>query len=125
MAEPSQTQSVEKQILELRQTINEHDHRYYVLSAPVIADVEYDALMKRLQALEAERPDLITADSVTQRVSGKVAAGFDEYLHKRAMLSLDNSYSIDDLRDWAKRCDKLAEGRAFDYVAELKIDGLS
>ena len=116
---------IKKQIQELRQAINEHDHRYYVLSAPTIADVEYDALMKRLQALEAERPDLVTADSPTQRVSGQVAEGFDEYLHKRAMLSLDNSYSIDDLRDWAKRCEKLAEGRAFDYVAELKIDGLS
>ncbi len=117
--------SIEKQIHELRQTINEHDHRYYGLSAPTIGDVEYDALMKRLQALEAERPDLVTADSPTQRVSGQVAEGFDEYLHKRPMLSLDNSYSTDELRDWAKRCEKLAEGRAFDYVAELKIDGLS
>ncbi len=118
-------ESIEKQIHELRHAINEHDHRYYVLSAPTIIDVEYDALMKRLQALEAERPELVTADSPTQRVSGQVAEGFDEYLHKRPMLSLDNSYSTDDLRDWAKRCEKLAEGRAFDYVAELKIDGLS
>ena len=117
--------SIEKQIHELRQTINEHDYRYYVLSVPTIADVEYDALMKRLQALEAEQPDLVTADSPTQRVSGQVAEGFEEYLHKRPMLSLDNSYSTDDLRDWAKRCEKLAEGRAFDFVAELKIDGLS
>ena len=118
-------ESIEKQISELRQAINEHDHRYYVLSAPTIADVEFDALMKRLQALEAERPELVTADSPTQRVSGQVAEGFEEYLHKRPMLSLDNSYSTDDLRDWAKRCEKLAEGRGFDYVAELKIDGLS
>jgi DNA ligase (NAD+) len=114
-----------EEIAELRRQINEHDYRYYVLNAPVVADVEYDALLKRLRELEAEHPDLITPDSPTQRVSGQPAEGFAEYVHKRPMLSLDNSYSIDDLRDWAKRCEKLAGGRAFDYVAELKIDGLS
>jgi DNA ligase (NAD+) len=119
------TKPIEQEIAELRQALNEHDHRYYVLNAPTIADVEYDGLMKRLQSLEAEHPELVTPDSPTQRVSGQVAEGFEEYLHKRPMLSLDNSYSIEDLRDWAKRCEKLAEGRAFDYVAELKIDGLS
>ena len=87
-------ESIEKQIAALRQTINEHDYRYYVASAPTIGDVEYDALMKRLQTLEAEQPELVTPDSPTQRVSGQVAEGFDEYLHKRPMLSLDNSYSI-------------------------------
>jgi DNA ligase (NAD+) len=117
--------SIEEEIAALRGEILEHDHRYYTLSEPVISDVEYDALMRRLRDLESERPDLITPDSPTQRVSGQVAEGFEEYFHKRPMLSLDNSYSIDDLRAWAKRCEKLAEGRAFDYVAELKIDGLS
>ncbi|HMY73951.1 MAG TPA: NAD-dependent DNA ligase LigA, partial [Blastocatellia bacterium] len=97
----------------------------YVLNNPTIADVEYDALMQRLKELEAEHPELIMPDSPTQRVSGQPAAGFEEYFHKRPMLSLDNSYSVDDLRDWARRCEKLAGGRAFDYVAELKIDGLS
>src|SRR5215475_6085057 len=119
------TKSIEQEIAELRHEILEHDHRYYTLSEPVISDVEYDALMRRLRELESERPDLITPDSPTQRVSGQVAEGFEEYFHKRPMLSLDNSYSIDDLRAWAKRCEKLAEGRAFDYVAALKIDGLS
>jgi len=109
----------------LRREILDHDHRYYALSEPAISDVEYDALMRRLRELEEERPDLITPDSPTQRVSGQVAEGFDAYFHKRPMLSLDNSYSIEDLRAWARRCEKLAEGRAFDYVAELKIDGLS
>ncbi len=116
---------IEQEIADLRREILEHDHRYYALSEPVISDAEYDALMRRLRELEAERPDLITPDSPTQRVSGQVAEGFEEYFHKRPMLSLDNSYSIEDLRAWAKRCEKLAEGRAFDYVAELKIDGLS
>jgi len=119
------TKSVEQEIADLRREILEHDHRYYTLSEPVISDIEYDALMRRLREMESERPDLVTPDSPTQRVSGQVAEGFEEYFHKRPMLSLDNSYSIDDLRAWAKRCDKLAEGRAFDYVAELKIDGLS
>jgi DNA ligase (NAD+) len=119
------SKSIEQEIADLRREVLEHDHRYYTLSEPVISDAEYDALMRRLRELESERPDLITPDSPTQRVSGQVAEGFEEYFHKRPMLSLDNSYSIDDLRAWAKRCEKLAEGRAFDYVAELKIDGLS
>ncbi|MBS1811686.1 MAG: NAD-dependent DNA ligase LigA [Acidobacteria bacterium] len=114
-----------EEIAELRRQIDDHDYRYYVLNAPIVADVEYDALLRRLRELEAQHPDLITPDSPTQRVSGQPASGFAEYVHKRPMLSLDNSYSIDDLRDWAKRCEKLAEGRNFDYVAELKIDGLS
>jgi DNA ligase (NAD+) len=116
---------VAEEIAELRRQINEHDYRYYVLNAPIVADVEYDALLKRLRELEAAHPELITPDSPTQRVAGQPAEGFAEYVHKRPMLSLDNSYSIEDLRDWAKRCEKLAGGRPFDYVAELKIDGLS
>lgn len=119
------TKSIEKEIADLRRQISEHDYSYYVLDNPTIADVEYDALMRRLKELEAAHPDLITADSPTQRVSGQPAEGFEEYFHKRPMLSLDNSYSIDDLRDWARRCEKLAGGRPFDYVVELKIDGLS
>lgn len=126
MAERSgKTKSIEHEIADLRREILEHDYRYYVLSEPTISDFEYDTLMKRLRELEAERPDLITPDSPTQRVSGQVAEGFEEYFHKSPMLSLDNSYSIEDLRAWAGRCGKLAGGRAFDYVTELKIDGLS
>ncbi|MCI0662081.1 MAG: NAD-dependent DNA ligase LigA [Acidobacteria bacterium] len=119
------TAPIEKEIEQLRQEILDHDHRYYVLNQPIIADVEYDALVRRLRDLEEQRPDLITPDSPTQRVSGQPAEAFEEYFHKRPMLSLDNSYSIDDLRDWARRCEKLAGGRDFDYVTELKIDGLS
>jgi DNA ligase (NAD+) len=126
MAERSRkTKSIEREIAELRREILEHDYRYYTLSEPTISDVEYDAMVSRLKELEAERPDLVTPDSPTQRVSGQLAEGFEEYFHARPMLSLDNSYSIEDLREWARRCEKLAEGRAFDYVAELKIDGLS
>ncbi len=120
MHKPSQAE-----IAELRQLINDYDYRYYVLNAPIVADVEYDALMTRLRELEAQHPELITSDSPTQRVSGQVTEGFARVRHKRSMLSLDNSYSIEELREWAKRCEKLAGGRAFNYVAELKIDGLS
>ncbi len=116
---------VEGEIAELRREINDHDYRYYVLNAPIVADVEYDARMKRLRELEATHPELITSDSPTQRVSGQVTEGVERHAHKRPMMSLDNSYSIDELRAWAKRCEKLAGGRAFDYIAELKIDGLS
>ena len=126
MAKKSQkAKPIEQEIDELRREILDHDHRYYVLNEPIVSDVEYDALMKRLDALEKEHPDLITPDSPTQRVSGQPAAEFQEYFHKRAMLSLDNSYSTDDLREWARRCERLADGNKFDYVAELKIDGLS
>src|SRR5262245_8071456 len=126
MAERSRKQKdIEQEIADLRRQILEHDYRYYVLSEPTVSDVEYDALMRRLRELETEHPDLITPESPTQRVSGQVAEGFEEYRHSRPMLSLDNSYSIDDLREWARRCDRLAEGHKFDYVAELKIDGLS
>jgi DNA ligase (NAD+) len=117
--------SIEQEMADLRRDILEHDYRYYVLNDPVIADVEYDALMRRLRELEAERPDLVTPDSPTQRVAGEPSAGFEEYFHKRPMMSLDNSYSIADLREWAERCKRLAGGQGFDYVAELKIDGLS
>jgi DNA ligase (NAD+) len=116
---------IAQEIVQLRRQINDHDYRYYVLNAPIVADVEYDALLKRLRELETAHPEFITSDSPTQRVSGQPAEGFMEYFHKRPMLSLDNSYSIEDLRDWAKRCQKLAGGRQFDYIAELKIDGLS
>ena len=114
-----------QEIADLRHQILENDYRYYVLNEPVIADVEYDAKLRRLRELEEQHPELITPDSPTRRVSGAPAEGFEEYFHKRPMLSLDNSYSIDELREWARRCEKLAEGRAFDYVTELKIDGLS
>src|SRR5678815_3166344 len=117
--------TIEEEIQSLRQTLQDHDYRYYVLNQPTITDAEYDGLLRELSALEAKRPDLITPDSPTQRVSGEPAAGFDEYFHKRPMMSLDNSYNIDELREWDARCRRLAGSSSFDYVTELKIDGLS
>jgi DNA ligase (NAD+) len=117
-------------IEELRRLIRYHEERYYILNAPEIADAEFDALMKELERLEAEHPDLVTPESPTQRVGGRVAAGFDTVEHAEPMLSLDNSYSEDELRAFDERVRKglAAEGAVdgpVEYVAELKIDGLS
>src|SRR5512145_2989330 len=81
--------------------------------------------MHELKTLEQSHPELLTPDSPTQRVGGRPAEGFEEVVHSRQMMSLDNSYNIDELRAFDERCRKLAEGRPLDYVAELKIDGLS
>jgi DNA ligase (NAD+) len=117
--------SVGKEIEQLREEIRRHEELYYVLDNPEIADAEYDALFGKLQKLEQQHPDQITPDSPTQRVGGRPAAGFSEVVHRRPMLSLDNSYNIDELRAFDQRCQRLADGRALEYVAELKIDGLS
>ncbi len=114
-----------RQIEKLRDEIRHHEELYYVQDSPEISDREYDQLMENLQKLEAAHPELITPDSPTQRVGGRPAEGFPEVVHSRQMLSLDNSYNIDELRAFDERCRRLAEGRPLEYVAELKIDGLS
>src|SRR5262245_51077468 len=117
--------SISKEIEKLRDEIRHHDDLYYVNDAPEISDREYDLLLEKLQKLEAANPELITPDSPTQRVGGRPAEGFPEVVHTRQMMSLDNSYNIDELRAFDERCRRLAEGRPLEYVAELKIDGLS
>ena len=112
-------------IEKLRDEIRRHDELYYVANAPEISDREYDQLLEDLQKLEEQYPELVTPDSPTQRVGGRPAEGFPEVVHTRQMLSLDNSYNIDELRAFDDRCGRLAEGRKLEYVAELKIDGLS
>lgn len=117
--------SIEKRSASLREEIRRHEELYYVHDNPEISDREYDALVEKLQQLEQQHPELITPDSPTQRVGGRPSEGFAEFVHRRPMLSLDNSYSIDELRAFDERCRKLADGASLDYVAELKIDGLS
>jgi DNA ligase (NAD+) len=117
--------SATTEIAKLREEIRRHEELYYLQDNPEISDAEYDLLLEKLQKLEAQHPDQITPDSPTQRVGGRPAEGFSEVVHSRPMLSLDNSYNIDELRAFDQRCQRLAEGRAFEYVAELKIDGLS
>ena len=114
-------QGVEK----LREEIRRHEELYYVLDNPEISDADYDALLTKLQQLEQQHPELVTPDSPTQRVGGRPAEGFLKVVHSRPMLSLDNSYNIDELQAFDVRCQRLAEGRKLEYVAELKIDGLS
>ena len=121
MVKKNKSSEIEK----LRDEIRRHDELYYVGNAPEISDREYDQLMENLQKLEEANPELITFDSPTQRVGGRPAEGFPEVVHTRQMLSLDNSYNIDELRAFDERCQRLAEGRKLEYVAELKIDGLS
>jgi DNA ligase (NAD+) len=118
-------QSSEKQINSLREEIRRHEDLYYLEENPEISDEEYDKLLEKLRELEAKHPELITPDSPTQRVGGRPAEGFPEFVHRRPMLSLDNSYNIDELRAFDARCRKLADGQPLEYVAELKIDGLS
>ena len=114
-----------KRIAQLREEIREHEHRYYVLTQSSISDYDFDQLMRELKQLESENPDLITPDSPTQRVGGEPAKEFPAHRFSRPMLSLDNAYSEDELRDWHRRVTQLAETESVDYVAELKIDGLS
>jgi DNA ligase (NAD+) len=115
---------VNKEIAELRREIEHHNELYYQKNAPEISDYEFDQLLERLKHLEADHPELITADSPTQRVGGK-AESLRPFTHTVPLMSLDNSYSLDDLKAFTERCERLAEGRRLEYVAELKIDGLS
>ncbi len=116
--------NIKTEIETLRAEINRHNELYYQQNEPEIADFEFDALLEKLKQLEQENPEFITSDSPTQKVGGR-AEGFAPFTHLVPMMSLDNSYSLEDLRKFDERCRKLADGREFDYVAELKIDGLS
>jgi DNA ligase (NAD+) len=115
---------VKKEITELRREIEHHNELYYQKESPEISDYEFDQLLERLRKLEAEHPELITPDSPTQRVGGK-ADSLRPFTHTVPLMSLDNSYSLGDLKAFTERCERLAEGRKLEYVAELKIDGLS
>jgi DNA ligase (NAD+) len=109
----------------LHREIEEHNWRYHVLDDPVITDAAFDALLKQLQELEKEHPDLVTADSPTQRVGGQPAAGFVTVSHSVPMLSLDNAFSVDDLRDFVRRATNLVPEAEMEFVVELKVDGLA
>jgi DNA ligase (NAD+) len=112
-------------ILELRRLVRHHEEQYYVHDNPEITDAEFDALVNELTALEREHPDLVTSDSPTQRVGGRVAEGFETVEHAAPMLSLDNAYNEAELRAFDERVRKGLGVQAVAYVAELKIDGLS
>jgi DNA ligase (NAD+) len=123
MAAPGK--DLEKKIESLREKIRHHEYLYYVVDNPEISDLEFDKLMRQLKDLEAEHPELITADSPTQRVGGKPREGFVKVPHSSPMLSLDNTYSEAELRDWERRVHELSGRSEVDYVCELKLDGMS
>jgi DNA ligase (NAD+) len=116
----------ERQIAQLRQELHHHNYRYYVLDDPQISDAEYDQLMRRLQELEAAFPDLVTPDSPTQRVGPTPLEAFGTVLHSLPMLSLDNAFSSEEVRDFDARIKRqLGQNQPIEYVAEPKIDGLA
>jgi len=116
---------IEREIETLRDTLRRHEHLYYVLDRPEVSDAEYDALMRHLQKLESQHPDLITPDSPTQRVGGKPREGFVKVAHSSPMLSLENALNETEMREFDRRVRELLGGEEFEYVAELKLDGLS
>jgi DNA ligase (NAD+) len=122
----AKAQTADHQIEALREELRHHEHLYYALDAPEISDAEYDALMNKLKKLEEEHPELVTADSPTQRVGGKPREGFAKVAHSRPMLSLDNAYNEEELRAWDQRVRAgLPASEKIRYVCELKLDGLS
>ncbi|MDS1309997.1 MULTISPECIES: NAD-dependent DNA ligase LigA [Marinobacter] len=115
-----------KRVEELRSALDEHNYRYYVLDDPGIPDAEYDRLFRELQALEAEHPELKSADSPTQRVGSSAETSFEEVVHRLPMLSLDNAFNEDELRDFDRRVrERLGTDKDVEYVCEPKLDGLA
>ena len=117
--------SIAAEIQRLREEIEAHNYAYYILSAPTISDYDFDQLLKQLERLEAEHPDLITPDSPTQRVGTDRTEGFAQVAHRYPMLSLGNTYSYDEVWEFYERVAKDLGGKPFTIIAELKYDGLS
>ena len=109
----------------LRAEIRRHEHLYYALHRPEISDEEYDRLERELRELEADYPDLVTPDSPTRRVGEQPSEAFPPFVHRVPMLSLDNTYNEDELREFEARVFRIVGEREMEYVAELKVDGLS
>jgi len=121
----SAAKSAAKEIEKLRAELRRHEHLYYVLDEPEISDAAFDRLMNRLKALEAENPALVTPDSPSRRVGGEPREGFETVTHRRPMISLDNAYTYDELKDFDRRVRELAGRDRIEYVTEHKYDGLS
>jgi len=116
---------IRRRIEQLRALIRYHDKKYYVDAAPEITDLEYDRLMAELKQLEAAHPELVTPDSPTQRLGDQPVAGLSQVAHRVPMLSIDNTYSLDELRQYGRRTEKLLDGEPIAWVVELKIDGVA
>ena len=116
--------NIKEQILQLRDELSQHNHKYYVMDTPSISDFEFDTKLKQLQDLESAYPQYYDASSPTQRVGGEVTKNFETVVHAQRMYSLDNSYSKDDLMEWETRLRKMVDG-PIEYTCELKYDGAS
>ena len=117
--------NIKEQIEQLRRVLNEHNHNYYVLNSPTISDKEFDELLRKLQDLEAAHPELYDPYSPTQRVGSDITQGFKQVVHERPMLSLGNSYSIEEVEDFLRRAQNGLGGEKSEIVGELKFDGTS
>src|SRR6476660_3474794 len=113
----SGAEDLTSKVADLRAEIDRHNELYYQKAEPEISDFEFDQLLERLKAIEAEHPELVTPDSPTQRVGGK-ADSLRPFTHTVPLMSLDNSYDLGELKAFTERCERMAEGRKFDYVAE-------
>ncbi|MDN5324630.1 MAG: ligase [Thermosipho sp. (in: thermotogales)] len=118
-------EKIKKEIEKLRKEIEYHNYRYYILADPVISDDEYDKLMKRLIELEEKYPEFKSPDSPTQKVGGGLISGFRSVPHSKPMLSLDNTYNEEEIKEFDKRVKKILNVSEVEYVCELKIDGVS
>ena len=114
-----------EEIKQLRDTLNEHGYRYYVLDAPTISDYEYDMLNRRLEELEAQHPEEVTPDSPTQRIGGKTLDGFVSYTHEVPLESLQDVFSGEEVAEFCQRVDEVLGGEGTEYSLEPKVDGLS
>ena len=119
------TSNTAAEIARLRETIRHHDRKYYVEAAPEISDLEYDRLVEQLKTLEAKHPELVTPDSPTQRVGEQPVEGLVQVAHRVPMLSIENTYSLEDLQRFGERMGKLLPAENLEWVVELKIDGVA
>ena len=116
--------NISEKIFSLRKKLHDHNYRYYVLDDPLISDYDFDMMLRELNDLEKSNPEFFDKNSPTQRVGGEVTKSFNTSVHETPMYSLDNSYSLEDLKDWEKRIKKIIEG-PIQYTCELKFDGVS
>ena len=119
------SESVDNQIELLRNEIRRHDRLYYIEATPEISDLEYDKLMKHLEQLEAENPELVTNDSPTQRVGEEPVSHLEQIEHRIPMLSIENTYNLEELEQYGRRTEQLLDGADAEWVVELKIDGVA
>lgn len=125
MSKAIEVDAAKQRIKQLSEELNAHNHRYYVLAEPTISDYEFDQLLRELQDLEEAFPQFQQEDSPTLRVGGTITKDFPAFKHKRAMLSLQNTYSREEVEDWLKSVEKLMEGKRFTYIVQHKYDGVS